>query len=308
MESLLDAPPVIPQVVWIVGVVILLFLLLGYTIGARFIGFGPHVVKRTTSVEYEAGSDVPVKTTESEEKQTGRTIWDWMTVVTISAVLAFVAISYTGRQAQQQQYIQEQQAKNAALLAYLDAMSALMFDRNLLTSNANDAVRDVARARTLVGLLSVGPENARYVIRFLYESGSIKPKIPEDRIIDLTEANLTDADLQIMPLKGIDLRGANLSDGLDENKRGAILKQADLQGAYLQDADLKRADLRDADLEGADLKHADLRDADLEGANLQDANLRDADLEGATMPNGQKYEDWLKSKGSGGDGENSGSS
>src|SRR5215210_4283827 len=141
MESLLDAPPVIPQVVWIVGVVILLFLLLGYTIGARFIGFGPHVVKRTTSVEYEAGSDVPVKTTESEEKQTGRTIWDWMTVVTISAVLAFVAISYTGRQAQQQQYIQEQQAKNAALLAYLDAMSALMFDRNLLTSNARSEER-----------------------------------------------------------------------------------------------------------------------------------------------------------------------
>jgi hypothetical protein len=31
-------------------------------------------------------------------------------------------------------------------------------------------------------------------------------------------------------------------------------------------------------------------------------------LEGATMPNGQNYEDWLKSKGSGEDGENSGSS
>jgi hypothetical protein len=44
------------------------------------------------------------------------------------------------------------------------------------------------------------------------------------------------------------------------------------------------------------------------------ANLRDAEglteeqvteahtLEGATMPNGQKYEDWLKSKGSGEEG------
>jgi hypothetical protein len=27
-------------------------------------------------------------------------------------------------------------------------------------------------------------------------------------------------------------------------------------------------------------------------------------LEGATMPNGQKYEDWLKSKGGGEEGEN----
>jgi hypothetical protein len=31
-------------------------------------------------------------------------------------------------------------------------------------------------------------------------------------------------------------------------------------------------------------------------------------LEGATMPDGQKYEEWLKSKGPGEDGENSGPS
>jgi hypothetical protein len=31
-------------------------------------------------------------------------------------------------------------------------------------------------------------------------------------------------------------------------------------------------------------------------------------VSGATMPNGQKYEDWFKSKGSGEDGENIGAS
>jgi hypothetical protein len=48
------------------------------------------------------------------------------------------------------------------------------------------------------------------------------------------------------------------------------------------------------------------------GANLKFARVVVADdqlseassLEGATVPNGQKYEDWLKSKGSGEDGEN----
>ena len=46
-----------------------------------------------------------------------------------------------------------------------------------------------------------------------------------------------------------------------------------------------------------------LSGADLSGANLYDVadNLSGADLHGATMPNGQKYEDWLKSKGSGKD-------
>jgi uncharacterized protein YjbI with pentapeptide repeats len=57
-----------------------------------------------------------------------------------------------------------------------------------------------------------------------------------------------------------------------------------------------------------------LTDANLAGADLTDAIITEeqlaqcASLEGATMPNGQKYEDWLKSKGSGEDGENAGSS
>jgi uncharacterized protein YjbI with pentapeptide repeats len=69
----------------------------------------------------------------------------------------------------------------------------------------------------------------------------------------------------------------------------------------------ERADLQDADLEGADLKVADLRGTNLNGTNLSRANLQGArvtqeqleaaySLEGATMPNGQKYEDWLKDK------------
>jgi uncharacterized protein YjbI with pentapeptide repeats len=55
-------------------------------------------------------------------------------------------------------------------------------------------------------------------------------------------------------------------------------------------------------MEGA-LRWADLSGANLEGADLQEARgwtveqLREAlSLEGATMPNGQKYEDWLKDK------------
>ena len=47
---------------------------------------------------------------------------------------------------------------------------------------------------------------------------------------------------------------------------------------------------------------ADLREADLSGANLREAKewtedqLTAAHLEGTTMPNGRKYEDWLKDR------------
>ncbi len=72
------------------------------------------------------------------------------------------------------------------------------------------------------------------------------------------------------------------------------------------------AGLGQANLSGANLSGADLSRANLQSANLKDANVADAQIEqarslkGATMPNGQKYEDWLKTKGLGEDGNNAG--
>jgi uncharacterized protein YjbI with pentapeptide repeats len=103
------------------------------------------------------------------------------------------------------------------------------------------------------------------------------------------------------------------------------LKGATLDGATLPNSLLGGADLTNADLSGAVLTDAILTDADLSGAVLTDAVLTGTvlykavgvtseqlkacgSLKGATMPNGQKYEDWLKSKGSGEAGENSGPS
>jgi uncharacterized protein YjbI with pentapeptide repeats len=65
-------------------------------------------------------------------------------------------------------------------------------------------------------------------------------------------------------------------------------------------ANLSHSDLTDADLTDADLSLANLRDA--VGVTKEQLEQQAASLEGATMPNGQKYEDWLKSKGSREDG------
>jgi uncharacterized protein YjbI with pentapeptide repeats len=82
------------------------------------------------------------------------------------------------------------------------------------------------------------------------------------------------------------------------------LNSSNLNGAQLSGVDLRRADLSEVDLSIAILINANLRDAFLENAKLGDAFgitneelvQQAASLEGATMPNGQKYEDWLKSK------------
>jgi uncharacterized protein YjbI with pentapeptide repeats len=158
----------------------------------------------------------------------------------------------------------------------------------------------------------------------------------------LSEAALASADLSGSDLRGaILLNMANLGGA---NLSGADLRWALLPGALLMEADLSRADLSGAVLSGAILgsavlsgavlsgailQHANLGLANLSGANLSEADLSRAylseadlsgaegitneklelqaySLEGATMPNGQKYEEWLKDEdGSGKDVENS---
>jgi len=119
------------------------------------------------------------------------------------------------------------------------------------------------------------------------------------RDCDLRDADLRDAALSDANLTVADLKRAHLNDGPDEDEVGAVLIQANLGDADLRDADLREADLRGADLRGAKLDAADLSEADLSsarGIGNEELEQQAKSLEGATMPNGQKYEDWLKDK------------
>jgi uncharacterized protein YjbI with pentapeptide repeats len=139
---------------------------------------------------------------------------------------------------------------------------------------------------------------------------------------DLSNALLLNANLIVADLSGADLSNALLDNAdLVAHLPNADLSGASLIGADLSDANLFSADLSDANLISADLSRANLSDANLSDANLENANLSGADgitnaeveqqavsLVGADMPNGQNYEDWLKSKLRKEDGKNEGSS
>jgi uncharacterized protein YjbI with pentapeptide repeats len=127
---------------------------------------------------------------------------------------------------------------------------------------------------------------------------------------DLSNALLLNANLIIADLSGAELSNALLDNAdLSANLPNADLSGASLSGADLSEANLSGADLSDANLIGADLSRAVLDNVNLSGAVLDNANLsgaagitneelelQAASLEGANMPNGQKYEDWLKEK------------
>ncbi|MEH2010988.1 pentapeptide repeat-containing protein [Nostoc sp.] len=81
---------------------------------------------------------------------------------------------------------------------------------------------------------------------------------------DFSKAELSDADLQSINLKGSDLSYADLSE--------ANLSGANLRGTDLSFADLSQANLKDTDLRGTLLMSANLCQADLKGANLEKAD------------------------------------
>jgi 2-iminobutanoate/2-iminopropanoate deaminase len=110
-------------------------------------------------------------------------------------------------------------------------------------------------------------------VQFLYEADLIAKGCP---ILDLDGADLSKAYLRIANLREATLSHTNLSD--------AFLKEADLSKALLNGANLSKADLSGADLSGA------------QGITNEELEQQAAYLKGATMPNGQKYEDWLKDR------------
>jgi len=113
---------------------------------------------------------------------------------------------------------------------------------------------------------------------------------PDGKMLDLSDADLSDANLGHANLSGANLRYANLrcadlsvADLRYANLSGANLRYANLSGANLRCADLSGANLSGADLSVADLRYADISDANLGHANLSDANLSGADLSGADL-------------------------
>ena len=244
------------------------------------------------------------------------TLWDWIKLLIVPAVIAGGGIWFNVQQREREQQIANKRAQDEALQAYLDGMSQLLTDkeRPLYRASVGDSLSTVARARTLTVLPRLDGSRKGSVVQYLYEHGLIiKGRI----VVDVQGADLSRVNLIRFNLRGANLVGANL--------RGANLSMADLRGADLRGADLSRADLG-----GANLTQADLTAAGVDGIDLRHAastrhpliyrvprpwmakaarRAHGTNMADAIMPNGQKYEDWLKdSKSRSEGGENSGSS
>ena len=234
--------------------------------------------------------------------QRGKTLWDWLQLLIIPAVLAVgvyllnYTISRNEQNATEQRAQIEREAAEKrttterdialnnqhemALQSYIDKMSELLLTEHLGELKPEyEEVRKIARARTLTVLQRLDAVRRFSVLLFLHESGLIKKG---QCIVELDIANL----------QGADLRGIHLEEG---QLWGAKMQGADLSFAYLSGADLK-----DASLHGATLIEVDLRGAYLGGVDLTRANLTRAfvtneqldaakSLQDAIMPDGSQH-------------------
>jgi uncharacterized protein YjbI with pentapeptide repeats len=247
----------------------------------------------------------------NEEVQPPKTLWDFLQLLIVPAILVVIALAFNASQASRERKredrrIREDRAlaesarEDAILDAYFAKISGLMLDRglkgapgpfNAFPKGRQDAaaerVRQVARTVTLETLRRLNGSRKGEVIRFLAESRLLIGK-RSDFLVRVSglplvregaRAHVTDWSIPAIDLKGADLRGVDL--------RGA-----DLVGTTSMEKDRHDYQLiQNADLRGARFDHANLVNivfgsfgkpqeqsgiTDLSGASFNDATIENA--------------------------------
>ncbi len=261
-----------------------------------FVYFGYHLQLDWTGFNKSSGPNIL-------QYQPTKTVWDWLQLLIVPAVLAVAASWFnfamnhneqaeTKQRAETERTIALDNQRETSLQNYLDRMSDLLLNNHLHDPASTTVdVCYIARVRTLTVLFGLDPVRKGILIRFLYDAGlmSVDENMGKS-VIDLTDANLSEIDLIRANLKEADLREADLSgaklnfarlDGAHLEK--AILSEANLTGTQLSGANLSEAKLGGAKLRGTNLKQAHLVRADLKMANLYKTDMSRADLRGADL-------------------------
>jgi uncharacterized protein YjbI with pentapeptide repeats len=283
---------------WLIVIGLLFFIILivsvvagGYLLGWQWTGL----------------AELQVDARPGQFYQPPKTLWDWLDLLIVPAVLAGGALWLSRSQYKQQQAIAADERWERALQYYYDRMSTLLIEHDLRNPESNHEASAVAQALTLASLRAMDKARQVLVVRFLHNARLIDADNP---VISLTDTDFTSSEFQYLYLRDAklsyinfgggnfrktNLHGANLSGAVLKraNLSGSTLYQAQLIGTSMDGADLRGADLAEsdatgakfaaADLQGANLTKALLISADFAGANLSGADLSNADLTGANL-------------------------
>ena len=229
--------------------------------------------------------------------QPAKTLWDWMALLIIPAVLAVGGILFNRAERRAERRTASERTQDISLQSYFDVMTELIIDKSLGKSEENAEVRDIARARTLTVLRGLNGERKGMLLQFLYEANLIsgEPIVvlggADLKNIDLCGANLANIDLSRTDLEGARLDKTNLRNA---NFSEAILDKANLMLADISHANLSGAHITDAKLQGTNLEHSDLSQAWLWGSHTYDANMNMTNLHKAILNQARMLNTHLK--------------
>lgn len=220
----------------------------------------------------------------TEEYQPGKTLWDWLQLLIIPAVLAVAALLFNHSTTRTEQKIALDRQRGDLLQIYLDRMSDLLLKEGLGSPGVKPEVRNMAKVRTITILFQLDVRRIGYVFSFLRQSGLMDSK-SNDSIVsligaDLNNINFSQASLNQSNFSGADLTGADFSQA---SLILANLSNAYLSKAYLSNADLGYTNLREVNFSRANLSRANLKCTNLDGALLSEANLSYTNLSQANL-------------------------
>lgn len=261
-----------------------------------------------------------------DDSPRSKTLWDWLQLLIVPAVLAAGAIGINSAQThrdqkredkrtRQQDKIAADGRRDDALRSYLQQMSGLIANDDLARAGrgGNNSLAGLAQSLTLTVLRQLDGPRKGQVVQFLVDSELITND--EDRVIDMYGANLRGARLGGAFLvnawfNGADFTGAELRKAVlnnanlsTSNLRGADFSEtyyADIEGAALEadfsetcltgarftDADLYDSKFVKAEGRDVDFSAADLERADFKGAKLTNVKARHTTYDDATLPKG----------------------
>jgi hypothetical protein len=208
------------------------------------------------------------KKSPEEEVQPGKTLWDFLQLLIVPAMLAALALLFNASQESRDRKRDANARMDATLDGYLAQMSSLMLNDHLLTSKEGSDVRTVARTATLTTVRRLDGRRKAEVVRFLFEA-QLLFKFPgplEIPVVMTEDADLRDAELDGVFFNQISLAGA------------------DLRGASFDNASLAEVDFENADLRGATFRHALITADSFGNSNLTDAVFDDATFQTVGNP------------------------
>jgi uncharacterized protein YjbI with pentapeptide repeats len=286
----------------VVAIILIIAVALIITV-ARFYGSGFNGYNQVTIAHTISGPSTGT-IVRTEVYQPGKTLWDWLQLLIIPAVLAIGGFLLNQIQKDRDQKAEEAQKqreevaakererleresrednqRETAVQEYIDKMSELLLKEHLHGQQPNYEARKIARIRTLTVLHRLDGKRKRIVLQFLHESGLIDKN---NRIVELHGADFRQAVLNWLHLENAHLGGSFCWE--------VDFSDAFLHGAYLEGVEFKEDKWNRADLSVASLYAATFLDADgnkyTTDITIEEQLKQAKSLQGATMPDGKMY-------------------